>query len=297
MTPTAEARPLPTVTPQPQPPRPTPIPPTLLPTATPTPTLEPPPIAVGPAPEVAIDDGLGPEPPPSELAFVGNLVATRDEFILAPGLHQLRLLDNDVAPGNVQLSIVDPSATNDLTIDDAIVTVEIPEDQIADVAFTYVIASGDATASAEVSISVVHLGSVAAGAVSDASTAASIQIDEEPADGGFSLGPIDFDLQVPPAIVALTELRMPWLQFLATFVTCMLALFALRRRNARTGFVAVDNVARQVASRSTTGDGDFYLRHDTEGVWVTGRRRDDRIEIQTPNGQGWVAESDVSKLE
>lgn len=226
-------------------------------------------------------------------------MATSDSFVLPPGRHQLPLLANDIAPQGIDVSVdIESLADATVTIDQGMVTVDIPEDQTADVTFTYTVSSLEATASADVVVSVIHLG--ANSATDSAEIAQPIDagtggLESETADNNRSLGVFDVDLGVPPALVAVTELRLPWLQFLATLVACSLTILVVRRRNRRSGFVAIDKVARVETSRSAGDNGDFHLRHDTEGIWTTGRERDGRIEIHTPNGRTWVAEGRISR--
>lgn len=175
-------------------------------------------------------------------------------------------------------------------------TIDIPDDQTTDVNFTYTISSGDASASATVAVSVIHAG--AKPIVEDTEIAEPFGgrgLERDSSVDSDSLGSFEVDLGVPPALIVVTDINWPWAQFLATLGGCALAIVFARRRNRRSGFVAVDNVGRNETSHTAGDDGDFYLRHNTEGVWATGRQRDERIEIQTPNGRAWVTEESVSR--
>lgn len=237
------------------------------------------------------------EAAPSQLAFAGPLTATSDSFVLTPGRHELPLLINDVAPDGVEVSVNGESLTAaTVIVDQDAVTIDIPDDQVNDLNFTYTISSGDATASANVAVSIIHSG--AKPIVEDAEIAkpfGGLGPERDNSADSDSLGSFEVDLGVPPALVAVTDISWPWTQFLATLLGCALAAVVIRRRNRRSGFVAVDNVGRNETSHTAGDDGDFYLRHNTEGVWATGRQRDERIEIQTPNGRAWVTEERVSR--
>jgi len=227
---------------------------------------------------------------------VPALKAIDDEFVLAPGLHRLHVLDNDVGPDGVEISVVDSTLANEVTIDGGVVTVEIAEDQVGDVEFTYLISASDATASANVRIGVVHLGTKSIRA-SRPSSSVGDQADARTNGERLEREAIDLDLGVPPALTALSDLRLPWQQFAGMLLACSLAVLILGRRNKRSHFVAVDNVSRFETVPSSSDGSEFHLRHDAEGIWKTGRRRGDLIEIQTPNQLMWVKDSNVSRDE
>jgi hypothetical protein len=226
-------------------------------------------------------------PPTTAAPPIGTeLDASDDRYVVPQGQHNLPLAQNDRRRSlDDRLEIIgvtQPQSGSIEVVGDGVVL--DTGTWTGELSFTYTVSDGDTSDVASVTVFV----------TADTGLADTNFV---PIDGNGVLGQRTDEggpqralplVRVPDVLVLFSSLNLSalsWLWVLFALVTPALWLILARRKS---GWAAVCGVERGETAPVQIRRGEVQLRHDATNIWVTGRRKRGRAQVETFAGRGWM---------